>query len=106
MSGPATVPLAGSRPSSKMRGSVFKGCAEVFLSGVLSLHWSIAAGSGARAHHFPGTPFEPGGAAKRGRQTPHWVGPLVTLHEVPELVDKFAKEKLVAGGSGSCSSHV
>ena len=31
----------------------------------------------------------------------HRVGPLVTSCEVPELVAKFSKEKLVAGSSGS-----
>ena len=37
----------------------------------------------------------------RKLQTPHRVGPLVTSCEVPKLVAKFSKEKLVAGSSGS-----
>ena len=44
------------------------------------------------------------GAPREGArklQTPHRVGPLVTACEVPELVAKFSKEKLVAGSSGS-----
>ena len=36
------------------------------LEGVRVSHLSTAPGRGARAHQFPGTPFEPGGAAQRG----------------------------------------
>ena len=58
----------------------------------------IAAGVGARTHQLPGTPFESGGAAKKGSRCfgAEVAAATSTPCEVPELVQKFSKEKLVA----------
>ena len=61
------VRLATSRPFQQdSRTSFF--APYTCLEGVRVSRPSTAPGLGARAHQFPGTPFEPGGDAKRGSE--------------------------------------